>query len=147
MSDTKNDAFYKDGLRFECTGCGECCKAHDDYEYVYLTDNNVKDIGARLGLTPAEFLNTHCIDADTNHPRLTMPGGPCNFLEENRCTVYSVRPDQCRSWPFWRENLTEEEWNGDVRDACPGLNRGRLYTKEEIDEIADERDNAYGIDF
>ena len=60
----------------------------------------------------------------------------CIFLRqragEKRCLIYEVRPSQCRSWPFWPENLAGiSAWNKAAR-KCPGINRGRLYTFEEI---------------
>ncbi|MBN2527392.1 MAG: YkgJ family cysteine cluster protein [Deltaproteobacteria bacterium] len=147
MSDLRDEHFYKDGLRFECTGCGNCCTTHGDYAYVYLTHDNVTEIAAHLGMTHIDFLNTHCANDEYGNVHLTMVEGHCNFLENNKCMVYSVRPWQCRAWPFWSENLNAEDWHGDVTECCPGIDRGRLYSKEEIEAIADGRDKKYGIDF
>lgn len=41
-------------------------------------------------------------------------GPACVFWEEG-CTVYPVRPPQCRSFPFW-EGVSEEELR-----LCPGV--------------------------
>jgi|GEM_PF-249465 Fe-S-cluster containining protein len=27
----------------------------------------------------------------------------CIFLTDNRCNIYSVRPQQCRTFPYWKE--------------------------------------------
>ena len=143
----RDEEFYKDGLRFECTGCGNCCKTHGDYAYVYLSHQNVADISALLGFKHIDFLNAHCANDEYGNVHLTMIAGSCNFLKDNTCAVYTARPAQCRAWPFWRENLNAETWHGEVAECCPGVNQGRLYTKEEIDRIASDRDEAYGIDF
>jgi Fe-S-cluster containining protein len=63
----------------------------------------------------------------------------CIFLQAGaggkKCVIYSVRPSQCRSWPFWPDNLrSANAWNEAAR-KCPGINRGRLYSFEEIEEI------------
>jgi len=51
------------------------------------------------------------------------------------CMIYRVRPSQCRTWPFWPENLTNPNaWNK-AAQKCPGINRGRLYSFEEIEKI------------
>jgi uncharacterized protein len=147
VTDEKNIEFYKNGLRFECTGCGNCCTTHGDYAYVYLTHRNIEEISTHLGKTHIDFLNHHCANDEYGNVHLTMIEGNCNFLKDNRCVAYAVRPDQCRAWPFWSENLNEETWNGEVQECCPGVNRGRLYPREEIEKIAAERDKAYGIDF
>ncbi len=64
------------------------------------------------------------------------PNYDCIFLEiPGRCQVYAVRPRQCRTWPFWRSVLRDQEsWDASARN-CPGMNAGRLHTVEEIEAI------------
>jgi hypothetical protein len=62
----------------------------------------------------------------------------CIFLQAEvsgkRCMIYSVRPNQCRSWPFWPNNLANPgAWNKAAK-KCPGINRGRHYSFEEIEQ-------------
>ena len=135
--------FYSDGLHFECTGCGECCKIHGNHAYVYLTPKNISDIANSLGMTPDEFDETHCTQDEDGNVILTMIDRQCNFLRDNQCIVYDVRPAQCRAWPFLAEHLDEETWQV-VREFCQGIGRGKLYTKEEIEAIVQFRDDAYG---
>ncbi|MHC4300490.1 MAG: YkgJ family cysteine cluster protein, partial [Planctomycetota bacterium] len=63
----------------------------------------------------------------------------CIFLRnrggQRGCGIYCVRPNQCRTWPFWPENLASvNAWNR-AAVKCPGINRGRLYSFEEIEKI------------
>jgi len=38
-------------------------------------------------------------------------------------------------WPFWPSNLASAgAWNSTAQ-KCPGINRGRLYSYEEIEKI------------
>ena len=67
----------------------------------------------------------------------------CIFLQsrggEKCCTIYPVRPVQCRNWPFWPLNLTgPDDWNR-VAKKCGGINRGRLYSYDEIQKIRNRR--------
>ena len=62
----------------------------------------------------------------------------CVFLREvegrKRCMIYPVRPSQCRAWPFWSSNLTDPfAWNR-ATQKCSGINRGKLYSFEEIEK-------------
>jgi uncharacterized protein len=59
--------------------------------------------------------------------------GDCVFYDRDAgCTVYAVRPRQCRTWPFWECNTrTPEAW-ARAADECPGCNRGELIPAEEI---------------
>ena len=66
-------------------------------------------------------------------------GKDCIFLQniESRkvCVIYPVRPNQCRTWPFWSDNLTNSNaWNK-AAQKCPAINKGKLYTREEIEKI------------
>lgn len=49
--------------------------------------------------------------------------------------MYSARPVQCRTWPFWPENVeTPEDWKH-ITQICPGSGQGRVYRAEEIIEF------------
>jgi Fe-S-cluster containining protein len=64
------------------------------------------------------------------------PSGDCVLLNDRtrQCRVYSERPSQCRTWPFWTQNLfSPNTWKA-IAATCPGCNRGKLYTLEEIEE-------------
>ncbi len=37
---------------------------------------------------------------------------------EARCTIYPVRPEQCRTYPFWE---MYRDYPDRVRKACPGV--------------------------
>jgi len=132
--------FYKNGLRFECTRCGACCIIHGDHAYVYLTAKNIDEMSRFLGLTPDAFYESFCRKNEDGNVILTMKDGHCNFLENNRCIVYPVRPAQCRAWPILSEHLNDTYWNGVLREFCPGIGQGRLYTAEEIENIVTMRD-------
>jgi Fe-S-cluster containining protein len=63
----------------------------------------------------------------------------CVFLDAGtrKCTVYDLRPRQCRTWPFWDSNLrTPETWKA-ACEACPGSGQGKLYSLEAITDQAD----------
>jgi Fe-S-cluster containining protein len=60
--------------------------------------------------------------------------GDCIFYDavSGRCSIYPVRPLQCRLFPFWPALLASEEaWNA-AAVLCPGMNRGDCHTAEEI---------------
>jgi Fe-S-cluster containining protein len=71
-----------------------------------------------------------------DHYSLTeRPGGDCIFWDRAQgCTVYEARPVQCRTWPFWPENVeTPEDWTR-INQICPGSGQGRQYSAAEIVE-------------
>lgn len=129
-------AWYYNGLRFECTQCGNCCRNHGKYSYVYLSPREVTSIAAFLGLDEARFLSRYCIEVE-GWITLRMDAPTCAFLTEaNRCAIYPVRPVQCATWPFWKENLRRSTWEDEVRACCPGIGRGDLVPAPEIERRA-----------
>jgi len=136
--------WYANGLRFECTRCGNCCRNHGAYSFVYLTPADVSAIARHLGLGEREFLETHC-QADGEWGVLRMDQPACAFLQaDNTCGIYPVRPRQCATWPFWKENLKRAVWEGEVAADCPGIGKGALHTREEIERTARENAEWYG---
>lgn len=130
--------WYGKGLRFECTQCGNCCRNHGAYSYVYLSEREVAAIAARVGLTRPDFLSRYCVIED-GWTVLRMDSPACPFLgSDNRCGIYAVRPKQCATWPFWKENLVESEWHGAVKECCPGIGSGPLVDAATIDRLARE---------
>ena len=130
----KGRRFYRDGLRFECQGEGKCCVTRGRYGYVYLSFNDRRRLALYLGITSAEFTSTYTNKVDGLY-ELKYTGNDCPFLNRGRCSAYDARPNQCRTWPFWPENMNEAVWEREVAAWCPGVGKGRLYTADEIEEI------------
>jgi Fe-S-cluster containining protein len=61
----------------------------------------------------------------------------CVFLvHENGqriCSVYPVRPTQCRNWPFWNENLSSASAWSTAGEDCPGMNAGQHHDFVQIE--------------
>ena len=141
MSEPK---WYADGLRFRCTQCGNCCRNHGEYAYVYLTEVELKEIPQHLGISRAEFLARYCSKEPGSWWSLRMDQPACPFLSaDSRCAIYAVRPKQCRTWPFWEENLPEEVWKGPVKECCPGIDEGPLVSAAEVERIARETEEWF----
>ena len=45
--------WYHEGLRFECTGCGDCCTGAPGY--VWLTEEEIRALAEAGGATPEQF--------------------------------------------------------------------------------------------
>lgn len=133
MSGIDPSVFQK-GLRFECTGCGRCCQARHDYGFIYVDLQERRRLAQQLGITTAAFTRAHCEKTD-GWFHLREPAKDCQFLDGKRCTVYDARPSQCRTWPFWPENMSKKVWNLEVKRDCEGVGTGRLWSREEISGI------------
>ena len=129
--------WYSAGLRFSCTQCGDCCSGSPGFVWV-----NDEEIAALANLVTGgnveAFEDQYVRRVGIRKSLKEFPSGDCVFLDEKtrRCTVYSARPRQCRTWPFWDSNLkSPDDWEATKR-VCPGCDKGRLY---ELAEIEDQR--------
>jgi len=62
-----------------------------------------------------------------------------NINGSRGCAIYHFRPMQCRNWPFWPGNLnSSDDWNA-AAVKCPGVNKGRLYSFEEVEKIKKQK--------
>ena len=123
--------WYNAGLKFTCSQCGDCCTGAPGY--VWVTDEDVEAIAAFLGRPVAEFRELYTRRARGKRTLREKSNGDCVFFERGKgCTVYAVRPPQCRTWPFWESNVeTPEDWKKTC-DTCPGAGVGELIPVEEI---------------
>ena len=132
MSDTPTpEPWYKDGLAFECTRCGKCCTGEPGF--VWVTDDELAAIAAFLG-EPVE--QVRALFTRKSRGRRTLrekEGGDCVFYDRAKgCTIYPVRPPQCRTWPFWESNVESPEAWERTKAVCPGSGHGELIPVEEI---------------
>ena len=134
----KKTPWYIAGLHFECAQCCGCCCGPDE-GYVWATKREVELMAEHLDMTVKQFREKYTRKIGTRTSLLEKPENKdCVFITEKGgqkiCSIYPVRPNQCRTWPFWKANLTTADaWNH-TASKCPGINRGRLYTFEEINE-------------
>lgn len=126
--------WYQNGLKFECTQCGDCCTGAPGY--VWLNPEEVDAISTLIGEPDREaFEEKYTRRVGARRTLIDLPNGDCIFFDNQarRCTIYSARPQQCRTWPFWDSNLkSAAEWKRTC-EVCPGSGKGRLYSIEEIE--------------
>lgn len=134
------EPWYAGGLAFECSQCGRCCAGPEE-GYVWLTLEEVKAIADHIGLPFEKVRDGYCRTVGGRLTLIEQANNDCIFLIDNpnppghrMCPVYQVRPLQCRTWPFWPGNLASPKaWNAAAK-RCPGVNRGKLFPLEEIQQ-------------
>lgn len=115
------DPFWKEGLKFGCTGCGRCCQNEGD---VWLDSEEFAALVRSLHLPAKTVLSTYVEDVMSGWVKLkdkkmassshVDTRDQCVFLSEDgsSCTIYESRPVQCRTYPYWpRLMSSKEEWD------------------------------------
>lgn len=128
-------SFYGSGLRFECTRCSRCCRHTPGY--VFLSPPDLGRLAAALGLSRREFQERFCRTVDLGLTRRVSlkekPNVDCILWENGGCSVYEARPVQCRSFPFWSACVASEEaWRLQAK-GCPGMGKGAVHSRQEIE--------------
>lgn len=110
-------------FRFACRRSGNCCSRPGGV--VRVDAGDVARIAGHLGLSEGAFRSRYV--AATGNRLAEGLGGRCVFLEDGhraRCTIYPVRPERCRTWPFWPELRDSPEDLAQACRLCPGIERG-----------------------
>ncbi len=131
------EKWYSAGLNFECTQCGNCCSGEPGY--VWTTKLEIRRISVFLGRSDGWLDKKHLRRVGLRYSLTEKPDGDCIFLKHGRdggkCAIYDVRPLQCRTWPFWNQNLrSPETWN-DCCEKCPAINCGTHHDFEQIEKL------------
>lgn len=121
LKNSKSDeVWYKDGLKFKCTGCGKCCTGSPGV--VWVTEQEIEKMAAFLKLNFKDFTKRYI---RTVNGRLALvelrKNYDCIFLKDNKCSLYEVRPKQCRTFPWWAHNLTSEKDWQEAALYCEGI--------------------------
>ena len=131
-----NRPWYQEGLRFECTECGDCCTG--DTGYVWVNKAEIAALAAEIGEADVHaFERDYVRKVGVRKSLKEFPNGDCALFDPNkrRCAVYGARPRQCRTWPFWDSNLkTAQDWRRTC-EVCPGSGSGQLFPVQEIETL------------
>ncbi len=160
LQQSDDSLWYADGLDFTCTQCGNCCTGGPGF--VWISENEIQRLADFLHLDVLSTLKKYARRVGgrvTLKEKLNHGSHDCIFLDEidavrfdpragheiryrkRICKIYDVRPLQCRTWPFWPENLqSHEAWQLAAR-RCHGMNRpGRRFNPDKIHAIRDADD-------
>lgn len=82
--------------KIDCTLCANCCRKLNPT----LIMADAKRLARHLGLTLKVFATRYLTTIQQDKKQLLIfQKRPCPFLKKNHCTVYEVRPRDCRSYP------------------------------------------------
>lgn len=129
-----SEPWYQDGLRFKCSQCGDCCTGAPGY--VWVNKAEIAALAREVGEPDVDrFEQLYVRRVGIRKSLKEFANGDCVFFDsqERTCNVYSARPRQCRTWPFWDSNLKDAAAWAATCKVCPGSGRGKLYQLAEIE--------------
>lgn len=118
----KKDDFSYSFDASACSTCqARCCTGESGY--IYVTNAEIEAISKFLALDIEDFMQQYLYKNAYKYSikeRKFEDSYECAFYdrESNGCTIYDVRPLQCRTFPFWDyfKNRVDE-----LKLECPGI--------------------------
>jgi len=111
--DKADTAVWKE---IDCTTCANCCKAMTPT----YSPQDIKRIAAHLGMTAKAFRDKWLYKEEETGDWMNRTQ-PCQFLVDDKCSIYEVRPEDCAAFPH--HNLKPFDIYGDTYKAnlnhCP----------------------------
>ena len=141
MTDRLNPDWWEilRGSRFRCTQCGHCCERPG---HVYFNREEVGPIARYLGIPVRRFLSKFAKKSagERGYELRMSPRGVCPFYreEENTCGIHPVKFVQCRTYPYWPENVESPAAWAEVRRECEGIGQGERVRKRDVREDLEE---------
>ena len=132
-------------IYFDCMRCNACCGGQPGY--VWLSKKDLMALSEYFGLSIQEFALAFCrmvdIGIEITLSLKEKQNYDCIFLENYGCSVYPVRPVQCKTYPFWETILeNEQSWIEEAK-YCPGIGKGPLISSNTIlDAFLERRQNT-----
>ncbi|MDH5654720.1 MAG: YkgJ family cysteine cluster protein [Spirochaetia bacterium] len=113
----------KGAFRFECNGCGDCCRGGGN---VHFSEDELHDLKEFLKLSEEQWLHLKdkLIQFKKNELFVHSSSKACIFIDrDNLCRIYPVRPLQCRSYPYWSSVFESNKELKYHQKKCPGFDR------------------------
>ncbi|MCU0287127.1 MAG: YkgJ family cysteine cluster protein [Acidobacteria bacterium] len=100
----------------DCKTCSNCCKEI----LPVLHEKDIINMAHFLKMNIDDFEKKYLVKVEEKQG-FTFNATPCPFLENNRCSVYNARPDDCRYFPHLQKNEFSSRTIGVIHNCsiCP----------------------------
>ncbi len=107
----------------QCASCGgHCCRGESGY--IWVKPEEISRIATYLTLSVEDFATIYLKKVGHRYSLieklLSQNDHACIFFDETKeqCSIYDVRPLQCRTFPFWEQFKNNKN---EVKLECPGI--------------------------
>ena len=105
---------------FACQRSGNCCRV--GHGRVWIEEQHLPIYAELIGATEQGFVARNVVQVGARLSLQERADGRCVLLDgNNQCTVYEHRPEQCRTFPYWPELLTNPQALERAARYCPGI--------------------------
>lgn len=87
---------------------------------MYITDEDVERIAQHLHV-PSDEVARKYTKRLVHGRTLRFVHKVCPFYTSKGCSIHRVKPEQCRTWPYWTENVSNNQFKAGIKRFCPGI--------------------------
>jgi len=117
---------YPANVRFKCEKCALCCgDTADRVRRILLLKVEAERISRLIGKGVDAFADG-VMGFEPYVFQMKKIDGKCVFLEDNKCSVYRVRPLICVFYPFEIREVRENRFVFGFTGECPAIGKGRM---------------------
>jgi len=113
----------------KCQECeGNCCIGESGY--IWISNNEIEELAKFKNTTVEDIVSNDLIKIgyrfSIKEIKLSDDNYACKYfdLTKKQCSIYDVRPTQCRTFPFW--DYFKNKIN-EVKEECPAIIDWLLY--------------------
>jgi len=115
----------KEPVRFECQPqCFKCCLKPGA---IYFLDADIRRAAKFLQYSVARFKSEYLVEEDGLWLINVAENQRCPFLTLEGCRIHESKPAQCKTYPFWQENLESRNFWNLTAMFCPGIGLGPMF--------------------
>ncbi|MDO9275646.1 MAG: YkgJ family cysteine cluster protein [Lutibacter sp.] len=105
--------------RTDCLTCGNCCKTTSPI----FTEKDIQRIAKYVKMKEHQFISSY-LERDQDD-FYVLKTAPCSFLDlnDNKCTIYDVRPKACNEYPHTNRRKFIQLTNLTLKNTeiCPAV--------------------------
>ena len=95
MDEIVHEIYDKVITQIDCTECANCCIELETSLY----KAELEKILISLKLDFNDFISQHADIDNEEKDKYHLKNKPCHFLKDKKCSVYELRPEECRTYP------------------------------------------------
>ncbi|HNW90330.1 MAG TPA: YkgJ family cysteine cluster protein [Bacteroidales bacterium] len=100
----------------DCTECGNCCTIFR----TTITDSELDTLAKKDNLSRENFIENFTEQDEPEKTRY-LKDIPCKYLSGKKCSIYEIRPEECRYYPHIHKHCFNSRTLGVISNCeiCP----------------------------
>ncbi|MEK6795022.1 MAG: YkgJ family cysteine cluster protein [Spirochaetota bacterium] len=102
---------------FACKRCGQCCR---DRGFVYFSRDDIRRAAKSLRIGEKDFMKGYLFRRG-RQSFIKVGDDGCPLLTANGCRIQDGKPEQCATFPYWKDYVDEDGRLINFDRDCPGI--------------------------